>query len=47
MGSLSTTAAPKVHEDLEKTAREIGPEISKYVEEDENNRRLSPPVVRR
>ena len=45
MESLSTAAAPKVHEDLEKTAREIGPEISKYVEEDESNRRLSPPVV--
>ena len=45
MGSLSTTAAPKVHKDLEKTARELGPEISKYVEEDERNRRLSPPVL--
>ena len=45
MGSLSTTAAPKVHNDLEKTAREIGSEISKYVDEDESNRRLSPPVV--
>jgi indole-3-acetate monooxygenase len=45
MGTLSTTAAPKVHKDLEKTAREIGPEISKYVDEDESNRRLSPPVV--
>ena len=45
METLSTTAAPKVHKDLEKTARELGLEISKYVEEDESNRRLSPPVV--
>ena len=45
METLSTTAAPKLHKDLEKTARELGPEISKYVEEDESNRRLSPSVV--
>jgi alkylation response protein AidB-like acyl-CoA dehydrogenase len=45
MGTLSTTAAPRVHKDLEKSAREIGPEISKYVDDDESNRRLSPPVV--
>ena len=35
MGNFSTTSAPKVEKDLEKIAREIGPEISKYVEEDE------------
>lgn len=46
MGTLISTAAPKVEKDLEKTAREIGPEISKYVEEEETNRRLSPPVVK-
>jgi len=46
METLFTTSAPKVEKDLEKTAREIGPEISKYVEEEETNRRLSPPVVK-
>src|SRR5688572_15906952 len=45
MESTITTPVPKVEEDLEKTARQIGPEISKYVEEDESNRRLSPPVM--
>jgi alkylation response protein AidB-like acyl-CoA dehydrogenase len=45
METLTTIAVPKVYKDLEKTARELGPEISKYVEEDESNRRLSPPVV--
>ncbi len=46
METLFTPSAPKVEKDLEKTAREIGPEISKYVEEEETNRRLSPPVIK-
>jgi indole-3-acetate monooxygenase len=46
METLVKPIAAKVEQDLEKTAREIGPEISKYVEEDESNRRLSPPVVK-
>lgn len=46
METLLTHTATKVEKDLVKTAREIGPEISKYVEEDETNRRLSPPVVK-
>ena len=45
MGSLQTTAAPKAKKDLLSSAREIGHEISKYVDEDESNRRISPPVV--
>lgn len=45
METLGKTNVPKVEKDLEKTAREIGPEISKYVEEEETNRRLSPQVV--
>src|SRR6187401_3615071 len=46
METLLNPTATKVEWDLGKTAREIGPEISKYVEEDETNRRLSPPVVK-
>ena len=46
MGTSVSTPAPTLERDLEKTAREIGPEISKYVDEDETNRRLSPPVVK-
>jgi len=46
METLTATSAPKAEKDLLKTAREIGPEISKYVEDDEANRRLSPPVVK-
>ncbi|HKR05091.1 MAG TPA: acyl-CoA dehydrogenase family protein [Bacteroidia bacterium] len=46
METLHTAASPKVEKDLLKIAREIGPEISKYVDEDETNRRLSPPVVK-
>ena len=46
MDTILTPSAPKEKTDLAKTAREIGPEIAKYVEEDETNRRLSPPVVK-
>jgi alkylation response protein AidB-like acyl-CoA dehydrogenase len=46
MDTLITSATTKAAKDLEKTAREIGPEISNYVDEEENNRRLSPPVVK-
>ncbi|HNR09355.1 MAG TPA: acyl-CoA dehydrogenase family protein [Saprospiraceae bacterium] len=46
METLGNPTTTKVQKDLEKTAREIGPEISKYVEEEETNRRLSPSVVR-
>lgn len=46
METSLTTPAPKVERDLKQKAREIGPVISKYVEEDETNRRLSPPVVK-
>ena len=46
MGTSISTPTPTLERDLEKTAREIGPEISKYVDEEETNRRLSPPVVK-
>jgi indole-3-acetate monooxygenase len=46
METLLKPTATKEDWDLAKTARQIGPEISKYVEEDETNRRLSPPVVK-
>jgi indole-3-acetate monooxygenase len=46
METLLKPAPPKVEMNLEKIAREIGPEISKYVDEDESNRRLSAPVVK-
>jgi indole-3-acetate monooxygenase len=46
METLATPSALKIASDLEKTAREIGPEINKYVDNDETNRRLSPPVVK-
>ena len=45
MGPSLSTPEQKVEKDLEETARKIGPEISKYVEEEETNRRLSPPVI--
>ncbi len=46
METSITSAAPKVQWDLEKKAREIGPEINKNVEEEENNRRLSPSTIK-
>jgi indole-3-acetate monooxygenase len=46
METLVKATGPKVEKNLEKTARELGPEISKYVNEDETSRRLSPPVVK-
>jgi indole-3-acetate monooxygenase len=46
METSVSTPAPKLERDLEETAREIGPEIHRYIEEEENNRRLSPPVIK-
>lgn len=45
METTLSTNAPKLERDLEETARNIGPEISKYVDEEENNGRLSPTVI--
>jgi alkylation response protein AidB-like acyl-CoA dehydrogenase len=46
MGTSVSTPGPKLVRDLEATAREIGPQISKYIDLDEHNRRLSPPVIK-
>ncbi len=45
MGPSLSTPEQKVEKDLVETARKIGPEISKFVDEEETNRRLSPQVI--
>jgi alkylation response protein AidB-like acyl-CoA dehydrogenase len=45
MESLSTTAPSVMEKNLVQTARELGPMISQHIDEEENNRRPSRPVL--
>ena len=44
MEPLSTTASTTLEKNLLQTAREVGPEINRHIEEEENKRRLSSAV---
>ncbi len=45
METLTAIDQPKIQKDLMRSARELGPAISQYINQDERNRRLSKPVI--
>jgi alkylation response protein AidB-like acyl-CoA dehydrogenase len=45
METISTTSSTSLEKNLIQTARELGPLISQNINEEENNRRLSKPVI--